>query len=110
MVKRSVKRCVVGNDETLIGDPRRSPSEHLRELDRITSRRRVAKKERQTSLSSEEWKELWDVAKRLEQMYNDSWCIRPHSGYRRRFREDIKLLKAKIQSVVGQLETDPRAL
>ncbi len=61
------------------------------------------------SLTRAEWLEMWKSIKYLEEAYDQQSPL-VHSGYRRGARTAIKDIKKKIQQVVGQLETDPRAL
>jgi 3-oxoacyl-(acyl-carrier-protein) synthase len=61
------------------------------------------------SLTRAQWLEMWKSVQTIEDAYHDN-APAPHSGHRRAVRDAIVDLKEKIQSVVGQLEHDPRNL
>lgn len=61
------------------------------------------------SLTRKEWNDMWQSVNKIEDAYHENYPP-PHSGYRNAVRDAIIDIKAKIESVVGQLETDPRRL
>jgi hypothetical protein len=54
------------------------------------------------SLTREQWNDLWDTIKRLEDCVLEG--IPPHSGYRKSAKRQVEKIKSMIQSVIGQQE------